>query len=250
MTLEAVVFDLGDTIVLTDLWDYDTCLKSMLESFRRDGVSLSSSFEEFKCIYFEIRDQMYHDSEEMLEEVDFVQRIGFTLNRLNHPFNHDSPVLLRAAYSFLNSFIQQARMETYTLALLLKVKKKYKLGLVSNFAFARGFPKLLEHFHLSNLFDAIVVSGEFGLRKPHPHIFEEVLQDLDVEADRAVFVGDSLKADIYGAKRLGFKTILVENAGLRKNPYAVASELDPFPIEPDVRIPTLKELPRALRSFQ
>ncbi len=102
---------------------------------------------------------------------------------------------------------------------------------------------------MTRFFDVVVVSGEFGLRKPHPKIFEEAIKTLGVEASEAVFVGDSLKADIYGAKRLGFKTILVENVGLRKNPYAIAGELDPFPVKPDMKIPNLKVLPKVLQLF-
>ncbi len=140
-------------------------------------------------------------------------------------------------------------MESYTPQLLKKLRAKYKLGLVSNFAYAPGFWRILRRFKLTGFFDAIVVSGELGLRKPHEKIFQEALDKLDANPEDAVFVGDSLKADVNGAKKLGLKTILVENVGVRKNPYAIAGELDPFPVEPDVKIPNLRCLPEALRAL-
>jgi putative hydrolase of the HAD superfamily len=120
--------------------------------------------------------------------------------------------------------------------LLHTLKKRYNLGLVSNFAYAPGFWRVLEYFNLASFFHSIVVSGELGFRKPHPSTFREVLEALDVTAAEAVFVGDSLKADIYGAKRMGFKMVLVENVGLRKNPYAIAGELGLFPVTPHASI--------------
>ena len=157
--------------------------------------------------------------------------------------------MTRAVEAFVQAFIEDVRMEDYVPALLARLKKKYKLGLISNFAYAPGPWKILQRFNLTEYFDAVMVSAELGLRKPHPKIFEEALKKLRVKAGEAVFVGDSLKADINGAKKTGFKTVLVENVGLRKNPYAVAGELDPFPVEPDAKIPTLKDLPKILKAL-
>jgi putative hydrolase of the HAD superfamily len=193
---------------------------------------------------------MYLQHEQSLKEIDFPLRIAYTLEKLNHHISPQSPIITRAIEAFFKAFFEDIRMESYVPQLLSELKKKYKLGLVSNFAYAPGFWTILERFSLTKFFDAVVVSGELGLRKPHPKIFKEALKTLDVKAEEAVFVGDSLKADINGAKKMGLKTILVENVGLRKNPYAVAGELDPFPVRPDLAIPNLKELPKILEAFR
>jgi len=246
---KAVIFDLGDTLVLTDRWDYDKCLKKLFKSLQHDNIAVSTSFEEFKRVYFEVRSQMYREHEESLKEIDFSLRIACTLEKLNYHVSFESPIVTRAVEAFFEVFFEDIRMESYVSQLLSELKKKYKLGLVSNFAYAPGFWKILERFSLTTIFDAVVVSGELGLRKPHPKIFEEALKTLDVKAEEAVFVGDSLKADINGAKKIGLKTILVKNVGLRQNPYAVAGELDPFPVKPDIAIPNLKELPKILETL-
>lgn len=246
MTLEAVIFDFGDTLVLTDRWDYDKCLVTLLHSLQKNGVVTQIPYDQFKHTYFEVRDQMYCQSEETLEEVDFRVRISETLKRFKEFYNYKSQIVKQAGEAFIDAFIEDLRMEKFLPPLLSRLQPVYKLAVVSNFAYAPGLRRILQYFNLTRFFDIIVISGEFGFRKPHPKIFEEALKGLDVTAARSAFVGDSLKADIFGAMRVGLKTVLVENVGLRKNPYATAGELDPYPVDPEIRIPDLGELLDAL----
>lgn len=249
MPLKAVVFDMGDTLILSDRWDYDKSLRRLLESLQRDNVTVTVAFEQFKRVYFDVRNELYEESESSLEEVDFRVRIAETLKRFNHDLSHESPIVANAVGGFIDAFIEDSRMEDYVPSVLARLKERYKLGMVSNFAHAPSLRRILHHFRLPEFFDAIVISGELGLRKPHPRIFEEALRALEAKAEEAVFVGDSLKADIYGAKTVGLKTVLVENVGLRRNPFAVAGELDPFPVEPDLKIPCLASLPDILETL-
>jgi HAD superfamily hydrolase (TIGR01509 family) len=52
------------------------------------------------------------------------------------------------------------------------------------------------------MFDAIVISGEVGMRKPEPEIFAHVLDLLGVEAGQTVFV-DDLEHNVRAAESLG-----------------------------------------------
>ena len=247
MRLKAVIFDLGDTLMITDQWDYDKCLKRLLSSLKSDNMMTAIPFEEFKYSYFKVREKMYLESESTLQEVDFRYRIAMTLKVFNHHPIYESPILTHAIEAFFNAFIEDVYTETFVPDLLIKLKREYKLGLASNFASAQGFWRVLEHFDLAKFFDAIAVSGELGFRKPHPIMFKAALEILDAKPIETVFVGDSLKADVFGAKIMGLKTILIENPGIRKNPYAIAGELDPFPVNPDITISNLIELSRILK---
>jgi putative hydrolase of the HAD superfamily len=53
-----------------------------------------------------------------------------------------------------------------------------------------------------DMFDAIVISGEVGMRKPEPEIFGHVLDLLGVEAAQTVFV-DDLEHNVRAAESLG-----------------------------------------------
>ena len=83
-----------------------------------------------------------------------------------------------------------------------------KLGLVSN-AFDPGWllHRDLEQMGLEERLDFSVFSSELGVRKPHPAIFRRALEALDVEPERALFVGDRLYEDVRGAAELGMTTV-------------------------------------------
>lgn len=89
---------------------------------------------------------------------------------------------------------------------------------------------------------AVTSSGDVDTAKPKPDIVEVALQRADVEADRAVFVGDSIW-DIQAAARAGVECIGVESGGVDRlrlqhegavavyrNPRDLADQLDDSPI--------------------
>ena len=82
-----------------------------------------------------------------------------------------------------------------------------KLAVVSNAIDPPGLlHRDLEQFGVAPRIDIALFSSEIGLRKPHPAVFERVLADLGVAAPDALFVGDSLAADIAGAATVGMHT--------------------------------------------
>jgi HAD superfamily hydrolase (TIGR01549 family) len=105
-----------------------------------------------------------------------------------------------------------------------------KLGLVSNTG--RDLEEFVAHHKLA--VDAVLGSGAFGRTKPHPTIFQAVLERLDVAADAAAMVGDSPEDDIDGARAAGL---------------GAAFLLDRDDRYPEIRdrLPNLYALPAALR---
>ena len=82
--------------------------------------------------------------------------------------------------------------------------------------------------------NAILVSGELGVGKPDPRIFDRALAMLDVPPRQAVHVGDSLEADVAGARASGIGAVWVNRSGV------------PAPTghtKPDHQIRSLAELP-------
>ncbi len=80
------------------------------------------------------------------------------------------------------------------------------IGLVSNGI--RDLKEFVAHHGLD--VDAIVDSRTHGRVKPHPTIFQAVLELLGVDAADAVMVGDSLEEDVEGARALGMRAILID----------------------------------------
>jgi putative hydrolase of the HAD superfamily len=90
-----------------------------------------------------------------------------------------------------------------------------KTGLLSNSWGTSLYPRA----RIDSLFDAIVISGEVGLRKPDPAIFELLLQRLGVTADRCVFVDDH-PGHLSAAVELGMTTVL------HRSPSTTITELE------------------------
>lgn len=61
----------------------------------------------------------------------------------------------------------------------------------------------------------IAVSADLGLRKPNPAIFQHVLNEFKLPPEEVAMVGDSLHADIGGAKHLGMLAIWKPKLRLR-----------------------------------
>jgi HAD superfamily hydrolase (TIGR01509 family) len=64
-------------------------------------------------------------------------------------------------------------------------------------------------FH--GLFDAEVFSAAVGLRKPDPRIYRIALEELGVDAQDAMFVGDGANDELAGAERVGMTAVGVES---------------------------------------
>lgn len=85
-----------------------------------------------------------------------------------------------------------------------------RLGIVSNAAFPpQSMLAQLESLGLAPYFDATVYSSEIGVRKPNRAIYEECVRRLGGTGDGGVvFIGDRLREDVWGPRRLGFNAVL------------------------------------------
>ena len=86
-----------------------------------------------------------------------------------------------------------------------------RLGLISNTH--RCLDSFKSHFALEPFITGAVSSSDHGFMKPHPSIFEAALRELDVVAEDALMVGDSVSHDVEGARRLGMRAVLLARSG-------------------------------------
>jgi putative hydrolase of the HAD superfamily len=114
----------------------------------------------------------------------------------------------------------------------------FRLGLISNTH--RCLTSFQSHFELEGLIAVAISSSQHGYMKPHPSIFEAALKLMNVAPHEAVMVGDSMKQDIAGARRIGMGAVLVN-----RSPEAPAiNDPDGIPI-----VRTLTELPDLFRRL-
>ena len=77
-----------------------------------------------------------------------------------------------------------------------------RTGLISNSWGAATYDRAL----LAELFDGVVISGDVGVRKPTPEIYEMGAQSIDVPPADCVFV-DDLPFNLKPARELGMATV-------------------------------------------
>ncbi len=75
-------------------------------------------------------------------------------------------------------------------------------GLLSN-SWGFGYPREL----FPDMFDAVVISGEVGMRKPEPRIFLHAAELLGLPPQECVFI-DDIEANITAAEQIGFTGVL------------------------------------------
>jgi putative hydrolase of the HAD superfamily len=80
-----------------------------------------------------------------------------------------------------------------------------RLAICSNWGWE--LPAVVHDCGLPDVFDVVLSSAEAGYRKPHPRIFETLVDRLDVDAGAVLFVGDSQEADVGGASSAGLKAV-------------------------------------------
>jgi HAD superfamily hydrolase (TIGR01549 family) len=210
MRIKAVLFDMFDTLMIIerDHAFYSPSLKRAHAFLVHNGINVP--FAVFTAAYVKARDALYVDADAQMEEPHFNLRIANALCSLGYDFDVSSDVVCGATLAFCEEFMRYVRIDEHTRSVLEKLRGKYKLGIVSNFAIPECVFRLLERDGLAELFDVVVVSGAVNKRKPRPEIFQRALEKLDVGAESVVFVGDTIDADIQGPQSMGMKTIYIE----------------------------------------
>lgn len=132
-----------------------------------------------------------------------------------------------------NPFVYE---ETYRV--LDALKGDYKLVLITNGSPSLQQTKLAITPELVPYFDEIMISGDFGVGKPDPSIFEHVLTLCDVKAEEALMVGDNRMTDILGANRVGIPSVWIN----RKNEEPIEE------VTPTYEITNLEQLQNIIQE--
>jgi haloacid dehalogenase superfamily, subfamily IA, variant 3 with third motif having DD or ED/haloacid dehalogenase superfamily, subfamily IA, variant 1 with third motif having Dx(3-4)D or Dx(3-4)E len=119
-----------------------------------------------------------------------------------------------------------------------ELSHKFKLGVVSN-GFTDVQYRKLENMGLRDLFSCVVLSEEFGIRKPDSRIFHRAATLLHMQPQECLYVGDSYANDVIGAKNAGMQA-----CWLNRDAQKIPDEK----IKPDLVITKLAELPGLLEK--
>jgi len=215
MDVRAIVFDVNGTLVRIVTEDgMDQVFRAAGHFLTYQGVDLRR--HEVRDLYFALMKEQLQASPEAYPEFDAVAIWGRIIAEHATDFTRALPAeKLEQMPLFLAEMsrgISRRRLGLYphVRGVLGVLRERFPLAVVTDAqsAYARGE---LHKVGLLDYFDPIVVSGDHGYRKPDQRLFRLALDRMGVAAGEALYVGNDMRCDIFGAQQVGMPTVMVDS---------------------------------------
>jgi putative hydrolase of the HAD superfamily len=245
MIIKGIIFDINGTLtdIRTNEWDDDVYrVISNLLSYQ--GILLSPSVVKF--FYFQVIKEQRAACIDRYPEFDAIGIFREIIKQHSTDFTRalptqkleQLPILLAEACRATSRF--QLQLYPGVEETIRQLHQKYHLAIISDGQTAYAVPEL-NAVGLSGYFDPIIISGEFGYRKPDERLFSAALSSMKMKPSEVLFVGNDMYRDVYGAKRFGIKTVFFKsNQGTQEKDG----------VKPDYIIYNFPELINAVRFFE
>jgi HAD superfamily hydrolase (TIGR01662 family) len=243
--IKAVLFDLGNTLIFFDADDrLDQVLQqadqALFTRLRELGYLIDSDFlQDFRRrmnLYYEEREVEFIEYTTRYVLRNLLEEKGMLVNEAS---------LMDGLHAYHHVTQSHWQLDEATPATLQKLTQAgYRLGLISNASDDADVHNLVDQSYLRPFFQVILTSAAQGIRKPNPLIFWKALEALDVQPEQAVMVGDTLGADILGAKNAGVLSIWITQQADTPQNRAHRNT-----IIPDFTIENIRQLPGLLERF-
>ncbi|HTW88946.1 MAG TPA: HAD family hydrolase [Candidatus Binataceae bacterium] len=249
--ITAVVLDLFDTLVRWDPerlplfawrgremrstvpWFIDHLEKALLNRFDRETAVAA---------YFEVLKEVNDERERDAIEISCLDRFVRMLVRLGLGDDREVRELAEELRRLHMSGVREVTWApSQWVEAVRQIAPHYRLGLLSNFDDSETGHQIVQDTGIAGLFDAIIISADVGLRKPHPEIFRQIAAMLEAAPAEILFVGDTPRYDVLGAHQAGMRTVWLND---RKDP------LTPDIPRPEYIIKDLSELPALLEGLR
>jgi HAD superfamily hydrolase (TIGR01509 family) len=129
----------------------------------------------------------------------------------------------------LKNYVMFLKMEPHLLQALETLKEKGVLRAI-NTNRTTSMKYIMERFNLWPYFEMVVTALDVKNPKPHPESIEKIIQELNLNKEEAVFVGDS-DVDQQTAKSSGIKFIAYKNRNIQNDAY-IEDHLDVLKLLP------------------
>jgi HAD superfamily hydrolase (TIGR01549 family) len=213
--IKAVIFDYGGTLFkATRPWDEvrEDGLKAVHALLKREGLKMGlEEFKEFaESLFEEYAKREAKEDRDIGDRTKYFDMVGRLFPRLSK--TRKATLAARANRAFWEVAVQTYPMRKTARRALEDLRSRgVKMGIVSNH---HDYDSLVGHLEESGIalhFESILASEKEGVRKPNVEIFARSLRALKVEKEHAIFVGDSPKYDIVGARDAGIRSVLIDD---------------------------------------
>lgn len=195
-----IFFDLDHT-----LWDFEkNSALTFAKIFADHGVE--ADLDKFLQIYAPINLaywKLYREEKISKPELRY-QRLRNTFDQLALKVSDE--MINKLSVDYINYLCTFNHLVSNALPILDYLRPNYRLHIITN-GFQEVQSKKLENASISEYFEHVIDSETAGVKKPNPHIFQYSLQRAEVAPGKALMIGDSLEADVLGAKAVGLHTL-------------------------------------------
>lgn len=211
MGIKAVVSDIYTTLIDIKTKEEEIEVYERLAAYLKyQGIYLSG--EELRWFFFEKKAQQKKYSQEKYPENDY-RRLWYEILYENQyaytgPDINTSTIVGDIARMQRSLAMRKIKLFSGVYPTLGKLRNRYRLGIVSDAQVDHAYPEL-KMLGIYPFFETIIVSAEFGYRKPDARLFSECLRRLGVSPSEAIYVGNDTQRDVKGANDAGMKSVLI-----------------------------------------
>ena len=218
MHYNTLIFDAFDTVVHIN--------ESKLPTHRVDGKAVpttapavhkaytqlfrSLDFDVFHAAFSQSYNQVTLLRRADLKEISSQERFKIMLGLLGHTREQVTDDVIETITQAHMAQLQESfEVRPETLDVLQWAKPRYRTAMISNFAYAPALYEALDRFGIRSLFETVIVSAEVGWCKPHRIIFDRTFERMGIHPAEALFVGDQMYIDVYGALNCGMDVVWI-----------------------------------------
>lgn len=211
MPIRAITFDLDDT-----LWPIAPVIERaerlMYQWLARNcpGLTRHHDIESLRRMRLGI------DQQQPGIRHDFALMRRAVLRQAMAPLGYDE-AMIEAAYQVFFAARNQVELYSDVRPALAQLSSRYRLGALSN-----GNADL-QQIGLSEILVFAIHACDVGYLKPHPKMFQAVIDHLDLPACEILHVGDHLGHDVAGARDAGMQVVWINRSSKQSEPSELAT---------------------------
>jgi putative hydrolase of the HAD superfamily len=203
MKYKHLFFDLDHT-----LWDFDAnareTLLELYDTYQLSELGIESA-EKFIEVYTDHNHRLWRDYHNGLISKEQLRSSRFRLT-----FEHFELPEHLIPRQFEDDYVSICPTKTNlfegTHEVLSILKNDYKLHIITN-GFLESQEMKMSRTNLKQYFEEVFISEVIGLYKPDIALFNHALVAVGAESHEVLMIGDSLEADILGAKNAGIDQV-------------------------------------------
>lgn len=228
MEIQALAFDVNGTLI--NIWT-DEGQEDIYRTLRRvlsyQGIAIKR--DRLRELYSNIMKEQRAASGECYPEFDAVGIFRRIVVEFGSDFTRAMPTAkqeqLPVFLAEIFRAVSRKRLTLYpfVIDMLDQLRGRYPMAIITDAqsAYARAE---LHKVGILDYFNPVIVSGDFGYRKPDVRLFQIALDRLSVPAEHVLYVGNDMFRDIYGAHNAGMRTALFDSDQGDKDNYGATPD--------------------------